>query len=112
MARSEAFERNAGEVIDLVDAIPAGHCTSYGAIGSVLGITPRYVALIMATAPDVGSVPWHRVVGADGSVKAGGHRAEQIRRLQAEGFHFDNERIEHFAQRFVEPAARHRRGDA
>lgn len=53
VAPSEAFEKNTQLVIDLLDQIPAGRCTTYGALGRCIGIVPRYAALIMATAPDM-----------------------------------------------------------
>jgi methylated-DNA-protein-cysteine methyltransferase related protein len=104
MAKSEAFEKYSDQVVSLVEDIPSGQLMSYGSIGKVIGIVPRYVALIMATADDVHSAPWHRVVGSDGRVKAGAHRSEQIKRLRAEGVTFDGNRIVDFSQRKYQPA--------
>ena len=104
MAKSQAFERNACLVAEVVESIPRGRCTTYGAIGTSIGIVPRYVALIMATAEDIHATPWHRVVGRDKMVKPGGHRSEQIKRLKAEGFRFNGDLIADFDERFYTPA--------
>lgn len=103
MAKSELFERNASRVADLVEQIPPGRCMTYGGIGKVIGIVPRYVALIMATAEEIHGTPWHRVVGAGGVVKGGAHRTEQVRRLRAEGVSLDGSRIIDFAEKVYAP---------
>jgi alkylated DNA nucleotide flippase Atl1 len=53
-------------VLSLVEEIPRGRVTSYGAIGAVVSSGPRLVGNVMARygAP----VPWWRVVRADGSL--------------------------------------------
>lgn len=104
VAPSEAFEKNTQLVIDLLDQIPAGRCTTYGALGRCIGIVPRYAALIVATAPDIASAPWHRVVGADATIKAGPQRSEQVMRLRSEGFEIDGYRLVDFAERFFDLA--------
>lgn len=81
----------------LVRTIPAGHVTSYGALGQLL--MPRVSGLLvgkwMALAPE--DVPWWRVVGADGSLKTwkrGPEVAEeQIARLQDEGVALQEGRV-------------------
>ncbi len=63
------MERNefAEAVLDLVETIPSGRVTTYGAIADRLGRGgPRQVGTVMATIG--GSVPWWRVVRADGSL--------------------------------------------
>jgi alkylated DNA nucleotide flippase Atl1 len=104
MAPSDAFEANTARLLDALDTVPSGRCTTYGALGRAVGIVPRYAALIMARAPEVHTSPWHRVVGADATVRPGGHHGEQIRRLRAEGFRIDGNRIVDFHERFVQPS--------
>ncbi|NUR09386.1 MAG: cysteine methyltransferase [Nocardioidaceae bacterium] len=54
-------------VLSLVETVPAGRVTTYGAIADALGSRgPRSVGRVMATYG--GSVPWWRVVRADGSL--------------------------------------------
>jgi alkylated DNA nucleotide flippase Atl1 len=103
VTKSATFERNNQKVIDIVESIPSGRCTTYGAIGEAIGIVPRYVALIMATGNDIHAAPWHRVVGSDSRVKPGPQKTEQIRRLKAEGFQLLEDRIIDFHDRFVQP---------
>ena len=54
-------------VLSLVERIPAGRVTTYGAIADAVGSRgPRSVGRVMSTYG--GSVPWWRVVRADGSL--------------------------------------------
>ena len=69
-------------VFDVVERIPPGRVSTYGAIGRLVGVGPRRVA--RALSQGGGAVPWHRVVRADGSV-AEPVRVEQLARLAAEG---------------------------
>jgi alkylated DNA nucleotide flippase Atl1 len=69
-------------VFDVVERIPPGRVSTYGAIGRLVGVGPRRVA--RALSQGGGAVPWHRVVRADGSV-AEPVRVEQLGLLAAEG---------------------------
>jgi alkylated DNA nucleotide flippase Atl1 len=53
------------DVRDAVIAIPAGFVASYGDIGRRIGAGPRQVGRAMSLLDD--SVPWWRVVRADGT---------------------------------------------
>jgi alkylated DNA nucleotide flippase Atl1 len=53
-------------VLSVVEEIPWGRVTSYGAIAGVVGGGPRQVGAVMAR--HGGPVPWWRVVRADGSL--------------------------------------------
>ena len=54
-------------VLRIVEAIPPGRVTTYGAIARSIGLGgPRQVGQVMATYG--GPVPWWRVVRADGSL--------------------------------------------
>ena len=56
-------------VLDIAKSIPEGCVTTYGAIASRIGAGgPRQVGAVMAAVG--GSVPWWRVVRADGSLPA------------------------------------------
>lgn len=53
-------------VMRLVEAVPAGRATTYGALASAVGTGPRVVARILA---EWGSgAPWWRVVNAKGEL--------------------------------------------
>jgi alkylated DNA nucleotide flippase Atl1 len=69
-------------VFDVVDSIPTGRVTTYGAIGQLIGVGPRRVARALSSGG--GAVPWYRVVRADGSA-AEPVRARQLELLAAEG---------------------------
>ncbi|WP_436698690.1 MGMT family protein [Nocardioides sp. BYT-33-1] len=53
-------------VLDLVEQVPAGRVTTYGAVAAVAGGGPRQVGSVMARYG--GPVPWWRVVRADGTL--------------------------------------------
>jgi alkylated DNA nucleotide flippase Atl1 len=54
-------------VLSLVETVPAGRVTTYGALADAVGHHgPRSVGRVMSTYG--GSVPWWRVVRADGSL--------------------------------------------
>jgi alkylated DNA nucleotide flippase Atl1 len=69
-------------VFDVVERIPPGRVSTYGAIGRLIGIGPRRVARALSSGG--GSVPWFRVVRADGTA-AEPVRVEQLSLLAAEG---------------------------
>ena len=52
-------------VFDVVERIPPGRVSTYGAIGRLVGVGPRRVA--RALSQGGGAVPWHRVLRADGT---------------------------------------------
>jgi alkylated DNA nucleotide flippase Atl1 len=80
------------EVLALVERIPRGRVMSYGAIAEWLGHGgPRQVGSVMARYG--GSVPWHRVVAANGRVVPG-HEVEALRRLRAERTPLRGEKVD------------------
>jgi alkylated DNA nucleotide flippase Atl1 len=81
----------ADQILECVEGIPAGRVMTYGDVAEWVGIrAPRMVGRVLAQ--DGGSVPWHRVVRADGSC-AEHIYPEQRQRLLAEGVLFDGDRI-------------------
>ena len=70
-------------VLSLVERVPAGRVTTYGALADAVGRGgPRLVGRVMSLYG--GSVPWWRVVRADGS-PAPCHEGEAATLLRAEG---------------------------
>jgi alkylated DNA nucleotide flippase Atl1 len=69
-------------VYDVVEQVPPGRVTTYGAVGRLVGVGPRRVARALSTGG--GAVPWFRVVRADGTA-AEPVRARQLELLAAEG---------------------------
>ena len=69
-------------VLAIVEAIPPGRVTSYGAIADLVGGGPRRVGSVMAR--HGGPVPWWRVVRANGSLPPS-HDAEARQHYLEEG---------------------------
>lgn len=78
-------------VFDVVERIPLGRVSSYGAVGRLIGIGPRRVARALSSGG--GAVPWHRVVRADGSA-ADPVRVRQLELLAGEGVPIRNGRVD------------------
>ena len=70
------------KVLSLVEQVPAGRVTTYGALAAAVGAGgPRQVGAVMAAYG--GPVPWWRVVRADGR-PAECHDDEALEHLRAE----------------------------
>ncbi|MBA2465663.1 MAG: MGMT family protein [Nocardioidaceae bacterium] len=70
-------------VLSLVERVPAGRVTTYGALAACVGTGgPRLVGRVMSTYG--GPVPWWRVVHSDGTPPIV-HDSVATRRHQAEG---------------------------
>ena len=74
-------------MLDRVRTIPSGHVTTYG---DVVPGAPRHAGALLSACDDP-SVPWHRVVRADGSLAKG---ERQRRLLEAEGVPFSGARVD------------------
>lgn len=73
-----------------IAAIPAGTVTSYGRVAASAGLPrrARLVAQALRAAPDELSLPWHRVLRADGRIafpRGSAAFRQQRRLLQTEG---------------------------
>lgn len=72
-----------GAVLEVVRDIPPGRVMTYGDVAAELGSRgARAVGRVMAT--EGSSVPWWRVVRADGRAPAG-HEVEALRHYRTEG---------------------------
>jgi alkylated DNA nucleotide flippase Atl1 len=69
-------------VLTLVEQVPPGRVTTYGAIGDRLGRGPRLVGRVLSE--HGGPVPWWRVVRADGSLPPS-HDEEAAEAYRREG---------------------------
>jgi len=78
-------------VFDVVEQIPPGRVSTYGAIGGLVGIGPRRVARALSLGG--GAVPWWRVLRADGTV-AEPVRLRQLELLASEGVPVRNGRVD------------------
>jgi alkylated DNA nucleotide flippase Atl1 len=75
------------EIFAAIRRIPTGRVTTYG---DLTPGAPRRAGAALAAGHDP-SLPWHRVVRADGSLAKG---AEQRRLLEAEGVPFRGARVD------------------
>lgn len=78
-------------VFEVVERIPPGRVSSYGAVGRMVGVGPRRVARALSSGG--GPVPWHRVLRADGSA-AEPVRVRQLELLAGEGVPIRNGRVD------------------
>jgi methylated-DNA-protein-cysteine methyltransferase related protein len=90
MPKSSVLGRLKPRVLAVVAAIPAGRVTTYGAIARRLRATARQVAFILShfTPEESATLPWFRVVAANGVVstmKLGATGRRQIEKLRDEG---------------------------
>ena len=77
----------AERVLDRVRATPPGFVRAYGDVSPG---APRFAGALLSDCHDP-TVPWHRVVRADGSLAKG---ERQRRRLAAEGVPFQGGRVD------------------
>ncbi|MBB3225646.1 methylated-DNA-protein-cysteine methyltransferase-like protein [Luteibacter sp. Sphag1AF] len=94
----EARALRAQRIIEAVAAIPKGRVASYGAIAARAGYPgrARLIGRVLGDAPDRLSLPWHRVLRADGHIgipEGSKSYREQCRRLRAEGVEVVNGRV-------------------
>jgi methylated-DNA-protein-cysteine methyltransferase related protein len=78
------------ELWAVVDGIPRGAVSTYGAVARAAGMPgrARLTGRALREAPKEMNIPWHRVVGAGGKIvfpRGSAHHREQARRLRAEG---------------------------
>lgn len=74
-------------VLERVRSIPEGRVTTYGDLSPG---APRFAGAVLSACDDP-SVPWQRIVRADGSLAKG---ERQRRLLDAEGVEFRGERVD------------------
>lgn len=85
-------------VLATVQAIPAGSVMAYGMVAQMAGFPgrARHVGRVLAGLPADSSIPWHRVVRADGHLafaETDRNFRRQKRALAAEGVRFHGRRV-------------------
>lgn len=83
----------AERMLEVVRSVPPGLVTTYGEVAAAAGSrSPRLAGWVLAHLSD-DSVPWHRVVRADG--RSASHlQAEQAALLSAEGVRMHDGRVD------------------
>jgi methylated-DNA-protein-cysteine methyltransferase related protein len=95
---ADGSDELAGRILACIESIPPGRVMTYGDVAEYAGAaSPRIVGRVLAL--DDGSVPWHRVLRANGSL-AEHLYTEQRQRLLAEGVRFKGDRVDLAAHRW------------
>ena len=81
------LSRREREVLDRIRRVPEGHVTTYG---DLCPEAPRFAGAVLSHTDDP-TVPWQRIVRADGSLAKGDR---QRRLLEAEGVRFRGSRVD------------------
>jgi methylated-DNA-protein-cysteine methyltransferase related protein len=92
--KEDTFVDQRARVVRVIRSLPRGKVSSYGAVAKAAGWpgAARQVVRILRQA--IG-LPWHRVVGAGGTIKLPGENgAEQRFRLRMEGVTFRGMRVD------------------
>lgn len=87
--------KRARRVLERIRATPPGFVRAYGDVSPG---APRFAGTVLSACDD-DSLPWHRIVRADGSLAKG---ARQRALLEAEGVPFNGERVDMRAARLPE----------
>lgn len=92
--RASAGESRYERIYRVVRCIPRGTVATYGQIATLAGLDghARQVGYALHALPAGTTVPWHRVINAQGKVSLRarfGPALEQEMRLRAEGVRFD-----------------------
>ncbi len=91
--KKPADDRPFARVWSIVKRIPRGRVATYGQLAEMIEhrLSPVGIGWAIRAAP-AGSIPWHRVINARGSVSTDReHPGLQRARLEAEGVRFDGE---------------------
>jgi len=84
-------------VLATVDSIPEGRVASYGQVADEAGLprAARYVGHVLKRFVNDRGVPWHRVLGSDGTIRVtGGTARDQAQLLRAEGVEVKRGRVD------------------
>jgi len=83
-------------ILATVDSIPPGRVASYGQVAEEAGLprAARFVGTVLRRFVANRGVPWHRVLGSDGTIRVvGGTARDQARLLREEGVTVRNGRV-------------------
>lgn len=77
-------------IFQVLAAIPEGKVLTYGAVAKMAGLgrAARHVGTTLSKLPEDTTLPWHRVLGANGKITLPHNHpshTEQCARLRAEG---------------------------
>lgn len=86
-------------LLQALAAIPSGRVVSYGQLAEFAGLGrgARWVGWMLGRLPEGSSLPWHRVIAADGRLsltRDSPSGREQRERLRAEGVMLHEDRVD------------------
>ena len=84
-------------ILATIDDIPKGKVASYGQVAEEAGLprAARFVGTTLRRFTNATGVPWHRVLGSDGTIRVvGGTARDQAKLLRAEGVTVKNARVD------------------
>jgi methylated-DNA-protein-cysteine methyltransferase related protein len=88
-ARTRTHAPFTDRAIEVLRSIPRGKVATYGLVAAAAGspLAARQVVRVLHTLSDKERLPWHRVIGSDGSIslRPGAGLEEQAALLKAEG---------------------------
>jgi methylated-DNA-protein-cysteine methyltransferase related protein len=86
---ADSYAPFTARAMKVLRAIPRGKVATYGLVAAAAGspLAARQVVRVLHTLSDKERLPWHRVIGSDGSIslRPGAGLEEQTARLKAEG---------------------------
>ena len=96
---SDTPEIRQAALFGVMAEIPPGKVVSYGQLAELAGLgrAARWVGRTLSRLPEGTTLPWHRVIGADGRISLPSDSLsgiEQRQRLRAEGIIFHNDRVD------------------
>lgn len=97
LARLEALQdHRVQRVLATIDSIPKGRVASYGQVAEEAGFPrgARYVGSVLKRFVNDDQIPWHRVLGSDGTIRVlGGTARDQVHLLRKEGVNVNKGRV-------------------
>ncbi|WP_286790157.1 MULTISPECIES: MGMT family protein [unclassified Pseudomonas] len=96
---SDTPETRQTALFGVMAEIPPGKVVSYGQLAELAGLgrAARWVGRTLSRLPEGTTLPWHRVIGADGRISLPSDSLpgiEQRQRLRAEGIIFHNDQVD------------------
>jgi methylated-DNA-protein-cysteine methyltransferase related protein len=94
MEHNDSFQA----ILNVLGSVPLGRVCTYGKIAELAGCPgkSRYVGYILKNLPSDSTLPWHRIINAQGHISFPLHSdryALQRSLLENEGIHFLHDRI-------------------
>lgn len=95
---NQSFQQKEDKILSAIRSIPKGYVASYGQVATIAGLARghRLVARALRNNPGSSTLPWYRVIRADGysgMAKDSDSYIQQLSRLKTEGVLAINGRV-------------------